>query len=408
MLYKLIIKKVNDEQSAQVISRLIGSLSGVEKEKITEKLLADGISLECNCTEEEKENICSTIQGMGVAVQAKPAITQEEEDDDEDMPSDPQNLIKNVDKRKDIFEVENERKLLGTLLASMIIGLVCGFWFNGMEFIDFSPDFFERLPEERAAKLVVEAPKIEEKKKEEKKEKKERKKTLDKKKKVQKVKGGGGGGSGDPRAKITQKGVLGIISGKAKGKTVFGGDVISKGFAKDIDAILESVGGLKTGGQAGKGRKGLAKAGFGKGYGGGGLGSGGIDDMLGGLFGGAETIGLKKRGSIKVQAPKTVSSGPMSGGRTKEQIMRVVMQHIAGLRYSYNKRLKVKPGMKGKITVRFHIDPAGKVVKADVVGSTMGDSVLEKEIVRQILRWRFDPVSKKGMDVVEYPFAFSQ
>ena len=61
-------------------------------------------------------------------------------------------------------------------------------------------------------------------------------------------------GSGDPRAKLTQKGVLAIISGKASGKSVASADIFgNKGFASDIDGILNGVGGLKTSGNAGFG-----------------------------------------------------------------------------------------------------------------------------------------------------------
>ncbi len=434
MLYRLNISKCNKEETIQQVMNLLSSISSDNVDGFAQELQKTGISIEFEDTnsdyvkklsddlsnigvdstfEEFESEVMETIESDN---DTDPKVTPVEknnndndDDDNIDYPSNPQNLIDSATKREDLFSVDSERGLIGTVILSLIIGLSLGFWFNGMEILEFSPDFFERLPAERTAKLVVDIPKMEEKK--EKKTKKTEKKTLEKKKRNKRPSGTGkGGGKGDPRARITRRGVLGIISGKSKGKSVVGRNLLSKGnFAKDIDAILENVGGLKRSGSAGTGRKGLAGVGFGKGYGSGfGGGSGGIDDMLGGLFGGSESIGLKKRGKLVVEAPRTVSSGPMAGGRSQQSIMRVVTQHIAGLRYAYNKRLKVKPGLRGKITVRFSINQAGTVVKCSVVRTTIKDSVLEKQIVSQILRWRFDKTEKKGISVVEYPFAFSK
>ena len=51
--------------------------------------------------------------------------------------------------------------------------------------------------------------------------------------------------------------------------------------------------------------------------------------------------------------------------------MRVVMQNIAALRYAYNKRLREKPGLKGKITCKFAIDEFGKVIFCEALESTI-------------------------------------
>jgi TonB family protein len=89
--------------------------------------------------------------------------------------------------------------------------------------------------------------------------------------------------------------------------------------------------------------------------------------------------------------------------------MRVVMQNLAALRYAYNKRLREKPGLKGKITCKFAIDEFGKVIFCEALESTMDDSQLEAEVVDKIKRWVFEKIDKPG-DVTEvvYPFVFSQ
>jgi TonB family protein len=85
------------------------------------------------------------------------------------------------------------------------------------------------------------------------------------------------------------------------------------------------------------------------------------------------------------------------------------MQNLAALRYAYNKRLREKPGLSGKITCKFAIDEFGKVIFCQVVESTMGDSELESLIAAKIKLWVFEKIDKPG-DVTEvvYPFVFSQ
>jgi TonB family protein len=293
-----------------------------------------------------------------------------------------------------------------------------GVWITKHESLQVASDFYEKIPDQVTAKLM----KGEElpatlKKEEEKKKKEEEIKTDKKTLKPSKAKGAGGtyGGGGDPRARVTQKGVLGIISGKVSGKTVASADIFGKGgFASDIDGILQGVGGLKSGGSGGVGRKGVAGIGFGAGYGSGfGGGGGNVDDIIGGLLGGGESgLGLKNpshRGELKISEPKFVKGGALTGGRSRASIMRVVMQNLAALRYAYNKRLREKPGLKGKITCKFAIDEFGKVIFCEVVESTMADPQLETEVVDKIKRWVFEKIDKPG-DVTEvvYPFVFAQ
>jgi TonB family protein len=172
------------------------------------------------------------------------------------------------------------------------------------------------------------------------------------------------------------------------------------------------VGGLKAGGDGGVGRKGVAGIGYGSGYGSGFGGSGGgIDDLLGGLMGGGGggNLDIKKRGELKVSSPDFMKWAALTGGRSRASIQRVVMQNMAALRHAYNRRLRDKPGLEGKITVKFAIDEFGKVIFAQIVESTMADSELETTVVSRVRSFVFEKIDKPG-DVTEvtYPFVFSQ
>jgi TonB family protein len=120
-----------------------------------------------------------------------------------------------------------------------------------------------------------------------------------------------------------------------------------------------------------------------------------------------------KRGDVtEVVYPFVFESGETSinlGGRSKASIMKVVMKYLPELRYAYNKRLRDKSGLKGKIYVKFAIDEFGTIILCKIDSSTVHDDILENNVTDKIKNWHFDNIDKPG-DVTEvmYPFVFSQ
>jgi TonB family protein len=420
--YKVLIKQCEDSQRAAQIAEEIAKWSGTTKKAVLTALVSKDVCIRKEADEAEALELKSRFEAVGAEVEldsggaVAPAAASQPDVDDEDE-EEPGRILSDEEyadqlkNRADIFIIEKESRLRNLEIICLILAILTGIWLSTVEIVDVATDFFERMPEERVAKIVKSLdPEAMMKKEKEKEDIKTEKKKL----KPTKKKGAGGrtGGGGDPRARVTKKGVLGIISGKIKGKTVASADIFGKGgFASGIDAILSGVGGLKAGGSGGVGRKGAAGIGYGAGYGSGfGGGSGGIDDLIGSLMGGdGGDLRLKKRGTLKISQPKFTKGGALTGGRSKASIMRVVMQNLAALRYAYNRRLREKPGLKGRITVKFAIDEFGKVIFCSVVSSTMGDPPLEKTVVSKIKRWVFEKIDKPG-DVTEvvYPFVFSQ
>lgn len=440
MKYKVIIRKCGDPQRASRIAEEIARWSGSTPEVVYGVITQKPVCIRKEAEQSEASRLKSQFEAVGAEVelvalggdaavvapiaaapkQEKRAVDDDDDDDDDD--GHPKRVLSDSEfsqvmrERGDIFRFESNRRIQIIESICLLLAIVIAAYLTTREITNVATDFFEKIPEERVAALLKdELPATLEQKKEEK--KKEEDKFDDKKKlKPSKNKGAGGmqGGGGDPRARVTQKGVLGIISGQIKGKSVASADIFGKGgFATDIDAILQGVGGLKAGGSGGVGRRGAAGIGYGAGYGSGfgGSGSGGIDDLIGGLMGGdgGGGLDLKKRGSLKISAPEFTKGGALTGGRSKASIMRVVMQNLAALRYAYNKRLREKPGLKGKITVKFAIDEFGKVIFCQVVETTMADPELESTVTGKIRLWVFEKIDKPG-DVTEvvYPFVFSQ
>jgi TonB family protein len=438
--YKVLIRKCGDPQRASRIAEEIARWSGSTPEVVYGVITQKPVCIRKEAEQDEALRLKGQFEAVGAEVELvslggaaaaavpaavqqqpkKPSNPADDDDDDDDGPSgrilSDKEYAAKMKERTDICKVEKESKLKVIEFFCILFAIISCAYLSTQELTSVASDFYEKIPEERVAKLVkdgitqpIDQKKEEEKKKE---EKQNDKKTL--KPNKHQGKGGMQGGGGDPRARVTQKGVLGIISGQIKGKSVASADIFGKGgFATGIDAILQGVGGLKAGGSGGVGRKGAAGIGYGAGYGSGfgGSGSGGIDDLIGGLMGGdgGGGLDLKKRGSLKISAPEFTKGGALTGGRSKASIMRVVMQNLAALRYAYNKRLREKPGLNGKITVKFAIDEFGKVIFCQVVESTMGDSELESTVVGKIRLWVFDKIDKPG-DVTEvvYPFVFSQ
>ncbi len=197
--------------------------------------------------------------------------------------------------RRDIFSFQKARYFYCGLAVFLVVGGLVGVWLTNHDLITIRPDFFEKLPEERVSQIPCEFAE----------EKAETEPEISAPKMVDRPPEKRS--SVDPRARVTKKGVLGIVSGEIKGKTVASADIFGKGgYADGIDKVLKGTGGLKKGGSGGVGRKGAAGIGYGAGYGSGfGGGSSGCDDLIGSLMGGdGGTVNVKKRGSLKIAAPK--------------------------------------------------------------------------------------------------------
>ncbi|MBD3320186.1 MAG: hypothetical protein GF350_03735, partial [Chitinivibrionales bacterium] len=266
MKYKVLIKKNADPERAARIAEEVAKWSGSSPAVVAAALMQKAVCVKKEAEDEEAMKLKKQFEAVGaevelekLAVAAAPppppppkkqaASGETEEYDDEDAPGrvlSEAEYTANLAKRSDIFAVEKDSRLRNMEIVSLVLGILFGVWLSTREIVKVATDFFEKIPEERVAKLVKELPEtIVDKQK----EKEDEIKTDKKKLKKTKKKGAGGrtGGGGDPRARVTKKGVLGIISGQIKGKTVASADVFGKGgFASGIDAILQGVGGLKA------------------------------------------------------------------------------------------------------------------------------------------------------------------
>jgi len=117
------------------------------------------------------------------------------------------------------------------------------------------------------------------------------------------------------------------------------------------------------------------------------------------------TGGKKERspkGSLKLSKPsEAIGTGTLSSDR----IQRTVRRRRGALKSCYESELKKDPSLSGKITVRFTIQPSGRVSVAKITENTMGSSAVGRCISSQVKRWRFDKPSG-GEVTVAFPFYF--
>jgi len=98
----------------------------------------------------------------------------------------------------------------------------------------------------------------------------------------------------------------------------------------------------------------------------------------------------------------------ISGGRSRESVLRVVESNVDDLKRTYSIYLRQKPNFGGMVTVRFAVNEHGKVFFARVVNSTTRDPMFDNVIMNIVRSWEFGPNHKPG-DVTEitFPFAFT-
>jgi TonB family protein len=104
-------------------------------------------------------------------------------------------------------------------------------------------------------------------------------------------------------------------------------------------------------------------------------------------------------------APAKAVEGP---DRTINDIQAVVASNRDAFRACYDKAAKAHPGIKGKYTLKFVVNPDGTVksAEADATRSDIHTADLDSCAVAALKALKFPP-SKRGMEsAVNYPFEF--
>ena len=130
---------------------------------------------------------------------------------------------------------------------------------------------------------------------------------------------------------------------------------------------------------------------------------------------GGELQGAKLGSSTHTEVETKGDGGPKAGpghtqepGRSRQDIQTIIMARRDEARACYDKGLKDHPGIEGDLTVKWTIDPAGKVTDAavDSSKSTINEPGVGACILDIIKKVSFAP-SKGGFETrANYPFNF--
>lgn len=215
--------------------------------------------------------------------------------------------------------------------------------------------------------------------------------------------------NGGAAARVRSMGLLGVLAQP----NADGSPLAALTEGPSVSDILGGLGSSRTVFGRGSGGSGLRGSGGGGGgtggpgtlFGGGGVGTGvGAGNGSGGGRGrGGPGAPGRGRGevAVRVQTERPRVSGYLSA----EQIMRVVRQNSAAIRYCYESELQRQPNLRGRIEIGWRINREGRVTTSRVARSTMSNARVEGCIVRQVRNWRFDQPDGGEVDVV-FPFIF--
>ncbi|HEX4517715.1 MAG TPA: AgmX/PglI C-terminal domain-containing protein [Polyangiaceae bacterium] len=102
-----------------------------------------------------------------------------------------------------------------------------------------------------------------------------------------------------------------------------------------------------------------------------------------------------------------VSTDATMVGLPREVIRRVVRQNVAPIRTCYEKALRAKPDLAGRVVVRFKIDAAGNVATSESTSATTLASPDAVACVVDAFKPLVFPEPEGGAVIVNYPIVFA-
>jgi len=89
----------------------------------------------------------------------------------------------------------------------------------------------------------------------------------------------------------------------------------------------------------------------------------------------------------------------------RAMIRRKVREYLPELEAAYSAAYRRNPDVKGRLVVRFQVDPSGKVLRAEFVESSFRDSTFIQNVLSKVRRWAFEATGGHTVEVL-YPFVF--
>lgn len=114
---------------------------------------------------------------------------------------------------------------------------------------------------------------------------------------------------------------------------------------------------------------------------------------------------IKKEKKVKGKAKGT--TGDISGDIDKKAVKATIKHRMSALQHCYEKALRTKPSLKGKMTFTIDINIKGKVTKVKVESDSVGDSTVKSCTTSKIKGWRFPVQGAEESAQVTFSVVFS-
>jgi len=196
-------------------------------------------------------------------------------------------------------------------------------------------------------------------------------------------------------------GILADLNTMEADNNMFGTGGIGVGASAFVGGVIGSQYGNQYG-SGGLGSRGSGLGGGGTGEGLGGLGTRGRGRGASGYGSGGGYFGRKSSGTPGMSTGDPIILGALD----KSVIDRVIKQHLAQIRYCYQKELNKNPGLYGKIVIKFVIAKDGSVSSAKTNSTSMNNPIVENCICQRFMRFQFPQPKGGGIVIVTYPFVF--
>lgn len=121
-----------------------------------------------------------------------------------------------------------------------------------------------------------------------------------------------------------------------------------------------------------------------------------------------QTVIRLQFGRVKPPEGAAPETPARHGSLSKAVIQETIGDHIAAVRACYEGALSGWPDLKGRVAVKFVIQPDGTVHPAAIASTELNNRAVECCVLSTMRDWQFPPPQGGGIVVVTYPFVFLQ
>jgi len=199
-------------------------------------------------------------------------------------------------------------------------------------------------------------------------------------------------------AEVRRMGLIPLLTARGANSGASLPDLLASGAVdRSLDEALRDVGDVKV--ASSDGLRGLLRPGGGSGK----------ISVPGGLRGGTRIVDAGPSGPVverDVSSHLKVAPPVVEGGHADvASITREIRSRRKAIAACYERALKQKPTLAGKLVVRFSIAAAGTVSAVDIDDDTLGAPEVGACVRALVLRWRFAPPAEAPVEL-SFPFLF--